>query len=188
MSHLPMYVGRECHWRPREPHTSPRAKGPRAGVRLPRSPISTHALHTWVGVSHTPSDQLSLILQGELPPCGSNMNDISEKMALKRMMTRLGERTLPELEVGLNPFDLADLARNPHFKATSVRIGYHSEYVVDLSFQMGDGLCSKEIFTPWAGYPRSTCISAALKAEKDYDEFLTDIAGDGWFLFPRGLN
>ena len=25
MSHLPMDVGRECHWRPQEPHTSPRA-------------------------------------------------------------------------------------------------------------------------------------------------------------------
>ena len=49
----PHVFRRKCHWRPRAPHSSPRAKGPRAGMRRPRSSISTYALKHGVGVPHS---------------------------------------------------------------------------------------------------------------------------------------
>ena len=49
----PHVYGRKCHWRPR-------AKGPLAGMRHPRSSISTYALKHGVGVPHSSCQSLSI--------------------------------------------------------------------------------------------------------------------------------
>ena len=103
------------------------------------------------------------------------------------MMIRLGNKTLPELDIGLNPFELADLANNPAFKKTTKQ--FHDQantnddvqYYDDLSFQMGDGLCSKDFLSySWTHvFFQPTCQLAALQnlQQNFYDEFMLEMAG-----------
>lgn len=117
------------------------------------------------------------------------MNDIREKKALKGMLNKLGTKTIPEMDVGLNPFELVELASSPTFKKTrrqfkpSINVNDYVHYYDDVSFQIGDGLCTKDVLS-YDGthlYFLPTCVLASLVDGmiNYYDEFISEIEGKG---------